>query len=69
MVTSAIRSTKHRYYMHKAELLMNPDCPSAKWWKAAKELTGQAVDVKGVPPLQDTKGAFVYDEKGKAAPA
>ena len=25
------------------------------------------MDVKGVPPLQDTKGAFVYDEKGKAA--
>ena len=67
MVTSAIRSTKLRYYMHKAALLMKPDCPSAKWWKAAKELTGQAVDVKGVPPLQDTKGAFVYDEKGKAA--
>ena len=67
MVTSAIRSTKRRYYMHKAALLMKPDCPSAKWWKAAKELTGQTVDVKGVPPLQDTKGAFVYDEKGKAA--
>ena len=65
MVTSAIRSTKRRYYMHKAELLMKPDCPSSKWWKAAKELTGQAVDVKGVPPFQDTKGAFVYDEKGK----
>ena len=53
MVTSAIRSTKRRYYMHKAALLMKPDCPSAKWWKAAKELTGQTVDVKGVPPLQD----------------
>ena len=67
MVLSAIRSTKRRYYMHKAVLLMKLDCPSATWWKAAKELTGQTVDVKGVPPLQDTKGAFVYDEKVKAA--
>ena len=54
-------------YMRKAALLMKPDCRSAKWWKAAKELTGQAGDVKGVPPLQDTNGSFVYDEKGKAA--
>ena len=61
-VTSALRSTRHRYYMHKAALLMKPVCPSAKWWTAAKELTGQTVDVKGVPPLQDTKGSFVYDE-------
>ena len=53
--------------MHKAALLMKPDCPSAKWGKAAKELTGQILDVKGVPPLQDTKGLFVFDEKGKAA--
>ena len=68
-VTSAIGSTKRRYYMHKAALLMKQDCncPSAKWWKAAKKLTGQTVDVKGVPPLQDTKGSFVYGEKGKAA--
>ena len=45
MVTSAIRSTKRRYFMHnilKAALLMKPDCPSAKWWKAAKELTARA---------------------------
>ena len=67
MVPSAKRSTKRGYYMHKAALLMKPDCPSAKWWKAAKELTGRIVDVKGLPPLQDAKGAFVYDEKGKAA--
>ena len=66
-VTSAIRSTKRRYHVHKAALLMKPDCPSAKWWKAAKELTGQTVDVKIVPPLQDMKGSFVYDKKGKAA--
>ena len=66
-VTSAIRSTKRRYHMHKAALLMKPDCPSAMWWKAAKELTGQTVDVKGVPPLQDMKGSFVNDKKGKAA--
>ena len=51
MKTSAIRSTKRRYYMHKAALLMKPGFPSAKLWKAAKELTGQTVEVKGVPPL------------------
>ena len=67
MVTSAIQRTKRRYYMHNAALLMKLDCPSAKWWKAAKELTGQTVDVNGVPPLQDTKGAFVYYEKGNTA--
>ena len=56
MVTSAIRNTKRRYYMHKAALLMKPDSPSAKWWKAAKEATHQTVDVKGVPSLRDRKG-------------
>ena len=66
-VTAAIRNSKRRYFMHKATLLMKPDCPSTKWWKVAKELTGQNVDGKGVPPLQDMEGSFVYDDKGKAA--
>ena len=64
---NAIKAAKAKYVKKQASALSDPSCPSATWWRIARELSGfKQHCTNAIPPLSTSTGDIVVDNNSKA---